>query len=101
MTLSIMSQNTKKFILEETQKLLMEIQDKKIPDVNLMDINIDTKIQILESMIHKRPLNINVYKNILVPVTTKEKCAKCHRQADYMMNDDKSKFCWTHSQNIE
>lgn len=97
-----MSQTTKKFILEETQKLLMEIQEKRIPEVNLMDTNINTKIQILESMIHKRPLNIDVYKNILVPISTKDKCEKCQRTAAYIvMNDDKSKFCWIHCQNIE
>ncbi len=87
--------------IAETQKLLMEIQEKKIPDVTMMDININTKIQILESLIYKRPLNINVYQNILVPIVTKEKCEKCQRQAAYIMSDNKTKFCWTHSQNIE
>ncbi len=96
-----MNQNTKQFILKETEKLLAEIQEKQMPDMSFQDLNIDSKIQILESIIYKRPLNINAYTNVLVPITTKEKCVNCHRIASYMIvADEKKKLCWTHSQSI-
>ena len=98
MTIKLMTQNMKKYLLEEMINLLMEIQQKKIPNTNIWDININKKIYILNSLIYHRPLNINIYTNILLPIVTNEKCNKCDRIAIYIK--DKNLFCWIHCQNI-
>ena len=90
----------KNIIISNIQILLDQITQEQITNTTLEKNVVENKIQILESLINKNPVNIEHFKNILIPVKIKEKCIICPRNAEYMnITLEKEKYCWIHSQN--
>ena len=88
-------------IISDIQILLDQISQTQITNTTLEKNTVENKIQIVESLINKNPVNIEHFKNILIPVRIKEKCIICQRNAEYMnITLEKEKYCWIHSQNL-
>jgi hypothetical protein len=90
----------KQLLIQEIENLVVQIEKTTIPTITIDIKQIDTKFQIINSMIKKQPLNIVNYTKILIPIN-KGTCISCERQAQYMNSHvENEKYCWLHSQNL-
>lgn len=55
-------------------------------------------INLLESMIYKKPVQISFFTNNLIYKVTKNKCSECSKNSEYIYND--KTYCWHHAQII-
>ena len=55
-------------IISDIQILLDQISQTQITNTTLEKNTVENKIQIVESLINKNPVNIEHFKNILIPV---------------------------------
>jgi hypothetical protein len=86
---------------EQIQDLIIQISQQEIPCAVIDSKQVDRLFQIIECLMKKKPVNITNYSISLIPITTKDKCIICQRQAVYMiLNQEKEKYCWIHSQNL-
>ena len=88
-------------IINKLESLITEISDQTISEIILEKQPIETKLQIIESLVKKSPIHIKAYDNLLISVTSKEKCKNCQRDASYIiMGRETDKFCWIHAQRL-
>ena len=82
--------------------IIIQISQEEILSVVIESNQVDRLFQIIECLMKKNLINITNYSINLIPIMTKEKCTICQRQAAYMNSkQEKEKFCWIHSQNLE
>jgi hypothetical protein len=77
---------------------MLKTQSTYIPDNT--NINYGNKIiNILDSIVYKKPVQISNFNLELVCKNTNNKCCKCIKTAYYINNNDH--YCWEHVQIID
>jgi hypothetical protein len=80
------------------QKIINNITNEKL-EIIIPDQLIIKYIIILKQITKNIPNNIKNYNLNLVQVKNISKCINCHRDAEYMINNnEKEIYCWRHSQ---
>jgi hypothetical protein len=85
------------------QQSISQPDNYNIKSNHIKNNNINLKcykiINIIENIIHKEPIAIDNYTNILVYKKMMINCCKCSNYGEYYLNDNKV-YCWEHSQYI-